>query len=66
MNKDQNFVVKYNDTTDLYLLTYCPDYDGCTWTSADNPNVMTWNNLQDAQSMASLIGHGTVGTTKPS
>lgn len=62
---NKNFVVKFNESTDLYLLTYSPNYSECTWTSADNPDVMNWNTLQDAQTMASLIGHGTVGTTKP-
>lgn len=65
MDKGQHFVVKYDQSTDLYLLSYSPDYNQCTWTSADNPDVMTWNTLSAAQTMASLIGHGTVGTVRP-
>lgn len=57
------FVVKYNESTDLYLLVYCTVWENCQWTSPGNAAI--WNTLAQAQNVASLIGHGTVGTTKP-
>lgn len=59
----QQFVVKLNATDELYLLVYSPVFENCQWTSADNAS--TWNTLAEAQAVATLIGHGTVGTTKP-
>jgi hypothetical protein len=58
----QEFVVKYNEQTDLYLTSYS-DPEHCTWGS---PSVaLTWGTLAQAQSVAAAIGGGTVGTTKP-
>lgn len=56
------YVVKFNENTDLYLMSYS-DPQHCTWGS---PNVaLTWATLPEAQSVAAQIGGGTVGTTKP-
>lgn len=59
----QQYVVKYNDTTDLYLVVYNPDYNLCQWGSVDV--ALTWETLQDAQNIAASINSGTIGTTKP-
>lgn len=61
----QQYVVKYNDTTDLYMISYDPIYSNCTWGSVDNPSLMIWSTLEAAQNVAASINSGTVGTTKP-
>lgn len=57
------YVVKFNESTDLYLLVYSSVWENCQWGSPNS--AITWDTLGQAQSVASLIGHGTVGTTKP-
>ena len=57
------YVVKFNEATDLYLIVYSTVWDNCQWGSPND--AITWNTLAQAESVASLIGHGTVGTTKP-
>lgn len=57
------YVVKYNESTDLYMTVYAPEYRNCQWGSPQN--ALTWSSLQDAQTVATLINSGTVGTTKP-
>jgi hypothetical protein len=59
----QQYVVQYNDVTDLYLVVYDPDYNNCKWGNAES--ALTWTTLEGAQAMAASIGHGTVGTPKP-
>lgn len=57
------YVVKLNETTDLYLKVYAADFKNCQWGSP--AEALTWSTLAQAQTVASAIGHGTVGTTKP-
>jgi len=57
------FVVKINESTDLYLKTYCPVFENCQWAGPED--AITWETLDQAETVASLIGSGTVGTTKP-
>lgn len=59
----QLYVVKLNENTELYLTVFSPGYENCQWSSADQ--AITWTSLEDAQTVANAIGHGTVGTTKP-
>lgn len=57
------FVVKLNETTDLYLKVYSPVWEHCQW--AGSEEAITWETLDQAETVAGLIGSGTVGTTKP-
>lgn len=57
------YVVKLNETTDLYLKVYAADFKNCQRGSP--AEALTWSTLAQAQTVASAIGHGTVGTTKP-
>lgn len=61
--KTMQYVVKLNETTDLYLKVSDPDFKKCQWSSP--AEALTWSTLAQAQSVAAAIGHGTVGTTKP-
>ena len=58
----QKYVVKINETTDLYLKVYSPTWENCQWGSPSD--AITWTTLDQAQSVAAMIGHGTVGTPK--
>ena len=62
MPKNQ-FVVKFNEATDLYLKVYSPVFENCQWAGVDE--AIAWETLDQAETVASLIGNGTVGTTKP-
>jgi hypothetical protein len=62
MAKNQ-FVVKYNEATDLYLTVYNPDYNLCQWGAVGM--ALTFSTLEQAQAIALGINSGTVGTTKP-
>ena len=57
------YVVKFNEATDLYLIVYSTVWENCQWGSPND--AITWSTLAQAESVAALIGHGTVGTTKP-
>lgn len=59
----QLYVVKLNEQTELYLKTYSAVFENCEWSSPDQ--AITWTTLEQAQTVASAIGNGTVGTTKP-
>lgn len=59
------FVVQFNDTVDLYMIDYQPEYKACSWGTIEHPNVMTWGTLEAAQAVALSINHGTVGIPKP-
>jgi len=56
-------VVKINESTDLYLKVYCPVFENCQWAGVQE--AITWETLDQAETVAGLIGSGTVGTTKP-
>jgi len=60
---NEEFVIKLNDQTELYLKIYSPVWENCQWAGPDE--AITWESLADAEEMAQNIGHGTVGTTKP-
>jgi len=62
MPKNQ-YVVKYSDTTDLYLKVYSEVWENCQWAGPNE--AITWTTLEQAQTVAAAVGHGTVGTTKP-
>jgi hypothetical protein len=59
-----DYVVKLNEQTDLYLMVYSSEYENCQW--AGPGEAITWSTLEQVQTVANAIGHGTVGTTKPS
>ena len=47
------FVVKINESTDLYLKTYCPVFENCQWAGPEE--AITWETLDQAETVASLI-----------
>lgn len=57
------YVVKLNIETDLYLTYYSTNPEHCLWGNAQD--AITWETLPEAQSVATSIGGGTVGTPKP-
>lgn len=57
------FVVKYNEDTELYMTVFSPNYVFCQWGSAEN--ALVFDTLEDAQEIATMINSGTVGTPKP-
>lgn len=59
------FVVKYNETTDLFMIHQDEQYSLCEWGGPNHPEVKTWTSLAAAQAVATAINGGTVGTTKP-
>lgn len=60
------YVVKFNSSTELYMIAYSPNYYFCRWGSLQHPDLMTWDSLAGAQGVASSINSGTVGLPKPS
>jgi len=58
------YVVKFNETTDLFMIHYDPNYSLCEWGGPNHPDVMTWETLAAAQQVAASINGGTVGTPK--
>lgn len=60
------FVVKFNSTTELYMVSYNPNYNLCRWGTLEHPDLMEWDSLAASQGVATSINSGTVGTPKPS
>jgi hypothetical protein len=61
----QLYVIKYNQTTDLYCIYYSNVYTKCRWGSALDTDLVTRLTLAEVQAMAANINSGTVGTPKP-
>lgn len=61
----QKYVVKFNTTTELYMIHYSPVYDLCEWGSLSHPNLLEWETLEGAEAAATSINSGTVGLPKP-
>lgn len=61
MPKEQ-FVVKLNDTTDLFLTYYSTDPAHCLWGAVND--ALTWPTLLQAQNIAASIGSGPVGVPR--
>ena len=59
------YVVKVNETTELYLIYYDTTFGTCEWGGIDNESLLQWDTLEEAEQMASLIGHGSVGSPRP-
>lgn len=59
----EEYVVKFNETTNLYLTVYHSNSDNHEWGNAED--AIKFETLGEAQSLAAAIGGGTVGTTKP-
>lgn len=59
------FVVKFNSSTELYMIEYNPNYSLCRWGTIDNPDLLEWDSLAAAQNIATSINSGTVGLPKP-
>jgi hypothetical protein len=64
--KHMQYVVKFNSSTELYMIGYNPNYSLCRWGTLDNPELLTWDSLAGAQAAATSINSGTVGLPKPS
>jgi len=56
------FVVKLNDTTDLFLTVYSTSPELCQWGSVEEAIILP--TLEQAQSLALSIGGGTIGLPK--
>lgn len=59
------FVVKYNDAVELYMIFYSPNYYLCEWGAITHPDLLVWSTLGDARAIATSINSGTVGLPKP-
>lgn len=59
----KQYVVKLDQATDLYLTVYSVVWENCQWGSPSS--AITWTTLEQAQNVATSVGHGTLGTTKP-
>lgn len=59
----QEFVVRFNETSDMYLTFYSSDLTHCLW--GNLRDAIIYSTLAAAQSVAASIGGGTVGTPKP-
>lgn len=57
------FVVKFDVNTNLYMISYNPDYTRCQWGNANH--AIVFGTLEEAEAIAAGINSGTVGTTKP-
>jgi hypothetical protein len=61
----QLYVIKYNETTDLFCIFFSTNYSKCRWGSINDPDLVVRYTLAEVQTMALSINSGTVGTPKP-
>jgi len=59
----QEFVVKINETTKLYMISYNTEYSRCQWGNVND--AVIFDTLEEAEAIATGINSGTVGTPKP-
>lgn len=57
------FVVQFNEQTDLYMTVFNPEYSQCQWGNLEN--AITFTSLEKAQEVATMINSGTVGVPRP-
>jgi len=55
------YVIKLNETTELYLQSYNSD-GTCTW--GDKSTAITFNTMAATEPVISLIGSGPIGVPK--
>jgi hypothetical protein len=62
MPQQEKFVV-FDPVTTLYLIVYTGEAGTRQW--GNSKDAITFDTLVEAQNLATSIGGGTVGTTKP-